>query len=89
VRAYDPAGKLMQTVELPFDLPTCREFGGRNLDTPYVTSATLHRDAAALAGQKKPGSLFAIRGLGAKGLPLVPFKGQVLPYLGCREKGAD
>jgi hypothetical protein len=32
-------------------------------------------DAAALAGQRKPGGLFAIRGLGAKGLPLVPFKG--------------
>jgi hypothetical protein len=28
-----------------------------------------------LAGQDKAGGLFAIRGLGAKGLPLVPFKG--------------
>ena len=75
VRAYDPAGKLMRTIELPFDLPTCCEFGGNDLDTLYVTSATLRRDAAVLAGQTKPGGLFAIRGLGAKGLPMVPFKG--------------
>jgi sugar lactone lactonase YvrE len=75
VRAYDPAGKLMRTIELPFDLPTCCEFGGKDLDTLYVTSATLRRDPAALAGQTKPGGLFAIRGLGTKGLPLVPFKG--------------
>ena len=73
--AYDPAGKRIRTVELPFDLPTCCEFGGPDLDTLYVTSATLRRDPKALAGQTKPGGLFAIRGLGAKGLPLVPFKG--------------
>ena len=73
--AYDPAGKRIRTIELPFDLPTCCEFGGPDLDTLYVTSATLRRDAKVLAGQTKPGGLFAIRGLGAKGLPLVPFKG--------------
>jgi sugar lactone lactonase YvrE len=75
VLAYDPAGKHMQTIEMPFDLPTCCEFGGKDLDTLYVTSATLRRDAKALAGQTKPGGLFAIHGLGAKGLPLVPFRG--------------
>jgi len=75
VLAYDPAGKRMRTIELPFDLPTCCEFGGPDLDTLYVTSATLRREAKVLAGQTKPGGLFAIRGLGAKGLPLVPFKG--------------
>ena len=75
VMRYDPDGKLMQTVELPFDLPTCCEFGGRDLDVLYVTSAIYRRDAAALKGQTKPGGLFAIRGLGARGLPLVPFAG--------------
>src|SRR5262249_33938314 len=75
VQAYDPAGKLMRTIAPPFDLPTCCEFGGEDLDTLYVTSATLRRDAAALAGQTKPGGLFAIHGLGAKGLAMVPFKG--------------
>ena len=75
VLTYDPSGRRIRTIELPFDLPTCCEFGGRDLDTLYVTSATLRRDAKALAGQTKAGGLFAIRGLGATGLPLVPFKG--------------
>ena len=70
-----PRGKRIRTIELPYDLPTCCEFGGPDLDMLYVTSATLRRDAKVLAGQTKPGGLFAIRGLGAKGLPLVPFKG--------------
>lgn len=75
VLAYDPSGKRMQTVDLPVDLPTCCEFGGRDLDVLYVTSAVYRRDAKALAGQTNPGGLFAIHGLETKGLPLVPFKG--------------
>jgi len=75
IRAYDPAGKLMRTIDLPVDIPTCCEFGNAALDTLYVTSATLRRDAGALGEQVHPGGLFAIRGLGAKGLPLVPFRG--------------
>jgi L-arabinonolactonase len=71
---YDPAGALMRTIELPFDLPTCCEFGGRDLDTLYVTSATLRRTPEQLAGQLKPGGLFALD-VGVKGLPLVPFEG--------------
>ncbi len=63
VLAYDPSGKRIRTVELPIDVPTCCEFGGKNLDVLYVTSATLRRDAKALADQTKPGGLFAIRGL--------------------------
>jgi sugar lactone lactonase YvrE len=75
VLAYDPAGKRIRTIDLPFDLPTCCEFGGKDLDTLYVTSATLRRGADALQGQTRPGGLFAIRGLGTRGLPLVPFQG--------------
>ena len=75
VMQYDPDGKLMQTIELPVDLPTCCEFGGADLDILYVTTAIYHRDATALKGQTKPGGLFAIRGLGTKGVPLVPFAG--------------
>ena len=75
VLAYDRSGKRMQSIDLPVDLPTCCEFGGKDLDVLYVTSAILRRDAKALAGQTNPGGLFAIHGLGARGLPLVPFKG--------------
>ena len=31
----------MQTIVLPTDLPTCCEFGGKDLDVLYVTSAVL------------------------------------------------
>jgi sugar lactone lactonase YvrE len=75
VLAYSAAGKLLRTIELPFDVPTCCEFGGEKLDVLYVTSATLRRDSAALAGQSKPGGLFAVTGLDTQGLPLVPFAG--------------
>lgn len=71
---YDPQGKLMQTVVLPTDLPTCCEFGGRDLDTLYVTTAVLRRSEAELQGQRNPGGLFAVD-VGVKGLTLPAFKG--------------
>jgi sugar lactone lactonase YvrE len=74
VMCYDPAGKLMRTIEMPTDIPTCCEFGGENLDILYVTTATLRRSAEALKGQRNPGGLFAID-VGVKGLPLMPFRG--------------
>ena len=71
---YDPTGELMQTIVLPTDLPTCCEFGGKDLDILYVTSAVLKRPAAHFAGQKNPGGLFAIDA-GVKGLTLPAFRG--------------
>ena len=74
VLRFDPAGKLMRTIEMPTDLPTCCEFGGDDLDILYVTSAVLRRPPDELKGQQNPGGLFALD-VGVKGLPLVPFKG--------------
>jgi sugar lactone lactonase YvrE len=74
VMRFDPDGRLMRTIEMPTDLPTCCEFGGSDLSTLYVTTATLRRSEAELAGQSHPGGLFAIDA-GVKGLPLVPFRG--------------
>ena len=74
VMRYDPAGKLMQTIEMPTDLPTCCEFGGADLDMLYVTSATLRRSPEELKDQPLAGGLFALE-VGVKGLPLVPFRG--------------
>jgi L-arabinonolactonase len=71
---YDRQGKLMQTVLLPTDLPTCCEFGGKDLEILYVTSAVLNRPASHFVGQKNPGGLFALD-VGVKGLTLPAFKG--------------
>jgi sugar lactone lactonase YvrE len=74
VNRYDPSGKLMQTIHMPVESPTCCEFGGPNLDILYVTSGTLNESAERLAKQTMPGGLFAVY-TGAKGLELPPFLG--------------
>ena len=71
---YDPDGRLIETVVLPTDLPTCCEFGGKDLDVLYVTTAVLRRPAAHFAGQTAPGGLFALD-VGVKGLTLPPYAG--------------
>lgn len=74
INQYDPKGKLMQSIVLPTDLPTCCEFGGENLDILYVTTAVLKRPAGHFVGQSNPGGLFAID-VGVKGLVLPAFGG--------------
>jgi sugar lactone lactonase YvrE len=74
VQKYDPKGKLMQTINLPTDTPTCCEFGGKDLDILYVTTATLRRSPKELRHQPLAGGLFAID-VGVKGLPSLAFKG--------------
>jgi sugar lactone lactonase YvrE len=71
---YDPDGELMQTVVMPTDLPTCCEFGGKDLEILYVTTARLRRPEEHFKGQSNPGGLFAVD-VGVKGLALPPFIG--------------
>jgi L-arabinonolactonase len=73
VRRYDPDGRLMQTICLPTDTPTCCEFGGKDLSTLYVTTATLRRSAQELQNQPLAGGLFAIDP-GCRGLRSALFK---------------
>jgi L-arabinonolactonase len=74
VQRYDPSGRLMVTIELPVDTPTCCEFGGPTLDTLYVTTATLGRTPAELKDQPWAGCLLAID-VGVRGLPACAFAG--------------
>ena len=71
---FDPQGTLMRSIELPCDIPTCCEFGGRNLDVLYVTSAALNRKPHELANQPLAGGLFAVDA-GVRGLAAAPFAG--------------
>lgn len=64
----DPAsGKIVSEIAFPAQQITSAAFGGPNLDILYVTSAAQERDGP----QPKPaGALFAVTGLGVRGLPM-------------------
>lgn len=72
VRRYAPDGTLDRRIELPSLKVTSLIFGGPNLDTLYVTSM-------AMSGfpEDRPvdGAVFAISGLGVRGLPEARFGG--------------
>ena len=74
VRRYDPTGRLDRTVRMPVQQPTCPMFGGKNLDTMYVTSASKGLTENQLSEQPQAGSLFAFEP-GVKGLPEMRFQG--------------
>lgn len=71
---YTPAGKVDRAVEVPVSNPTCCAFGGEDLGTLYVTTATQRLAPEDLARQPLAGSLLALRP-GVKGLPEGRFAG--------------
>ena len=74
INRYDPAGKLERSVRMPVRRPTSVMFGGPDLTTLYITTATLDLDEAALAAQPLAGSVLAMDA-GVKGLPEARFAG--------------
>lgn len=71
-----PEGKVDATLGIPARFATSCTFGGPDLDTLYVTSATIGRSPEELAAFPLSGALFAIR-TGRRGLPETPYAGQV------------
>ena len=68
-----PQGKVDMTIDMPVEKPSKAMFGGAALDTLYVTSLGM-----GLSGdrpQPEAGSLFAVTGLGIKGVPQTRFAG--------------
>ena len=67
VSRFDPDGRLERSIALPVPQVTACAFGGADLDTLYITTASLRMDRAALAEQPLAGALFAadpgVRGL--------------------------
>lgn len=68
-----PQGKIVQTIDLPVEKPTKPMFGGKNLDILFFTSLSLGLTNPET--QPEAGSLFAITGLGIKGVPQMRFMG--------------
>ncbi len=71
---YTPDGRIDRVVDLPIALPTSCAFGGPDLETLYITSATQRLSANDLAAQPDAGGVFAIQA-GVRGLPEPEFTG--------------
>jgi len=71
---YDPTGRIDRIVSLPVSQPSSCVFGGADLRTLYITSATQRLDHAQLAAQPLAGGVFAVD-VGVAGLAEPEFAG--------------
>jgi L-arabinonolactonase len=76
LRRFAPDGSLDRRIDLPVVKATSVAFGGPDLDILYLTSMA-HPDLPIDLPREGPlaGSLFAIHGLGVRGIPEVRFQG--------------
>lgn len=72
---YAPDGTRLLTLDLPVERPSKPMFGGRDLRTLYVTSIGIGLTPGTEDQQPQAGSLFAVTGLGIRGLPQTRFAG--------------
>jgi sugar lactone lactonase YvrE len=77
IRRYTPDGVLERRVPMPVQNPTSVAFGGPGLDVLYVTSMAL-TSFPGVTGPPSPlaGTILAVSGLGARGVPETRFAGQ-------------
>ena len=66
-------GRLDRRIELPVQCPTCPAFGGPELATLYVTSAS--NKISEPERQPQAGGVFAIDDIGVKGIAEARYKG--------------
>ncbi len=69
VGCISPDGKLVERIELPVRHPTMVTFGGDDLASLFVTSASNMLEESERPNWPHAGKVFRIDGLGAKGLP--------------------
>jgi len=74
VRCYSPRGKLLRTIDLPVAQCTKVAFGGPDLRTLYITTATVGLPDAQRVQQPLAGGLFRTR-VETAGLPTNEFAG--------------
>jgi sugar lactone lactonase YvrE len=73
IARFSPSGALTELIEIPIPFPSCPAFGGKDLETLYVTTIAdsghrLHTD------HPDGGSIVEISGLGVRGLPEVRYR---------------
>lgn len=74
VRCYSPLGKLLQVIDMPVSQCTKAAFGGADLRTLYITSASISLSDTQRARQPLAGALFRVR-VDVPGLPANVFAG--------------
>lgn len=72
---FAPDGRELMRLRLPVPRPTSCCFGGADLGTLYVTSASVRLGTQALASAPLSGALFALEVPGVRGLPETTFAG--------------
>ncbi|MGB6119373.1 MAG: SMP-30/gluconolactonase/LRE family protein [Mesorhizobium sp.] len=73
IARISPDGKLDRLIDAPTDLPSSVAFGGHDLSTLFVTSIKDSGSGRAISQHPDGGALFAIDGLGVRGLPEARF----------------
>jgi len=68
IARFTPDGELDRLIDAPTDLPSCVAFGGADLSTLYVTSIKDSGSGRAISRHADGGFLFAIEGLGVRGI---------------------
>jgi sugar lactone lactonase YvrE len=68
-----PGGEVVATIDLPVEYPSCPAFGGTNMDTLFVTSIKDSGTGRMVSSRQNAGALFAITGLGVRGIPETRF----------------
>lgn len=68
VKRYDPAGKLERAIRFPVSMTSCPAFGGADLSTLYVTTASSRYEPEDFAREPAAGALFAVE-TDATGIP--------------------
>lgn len=71
----NPQGEVILTIDMPVEKPTKPMFGGRDLDVLFVTSIGVGLATDSEQRQPQAGGLFAITGLGIKGIPQPRYAG--------------
>ncbi len=74
VARFDTEGLVDRVIECPVDMPSCVAFGGPDMSTLFVTSIKDSGSGRAISRHPAGGHLFAIEGLGVKGIPETRFK---------------
>lgn len=74
IGCFSPEGHLLHRIKAPIDLPSSVGFAGMNMETLIVTSIQDSGTGRAISKHPDGGHVFSIEGLGAKGIPDVPFE---------------